>query len=482
MINSLAKYVTAFEVDLVTLSGKPSELPQVKALLEDLLPVLPQRIVQAKHFPAGDWYPMSTDNRISDAKSVTAVGAALYQAIKNGLINGWSIQRQSSETCHPDELLGVDAHAQPALPVQPALPLARRGRARRCKMQIGAFIGRKLLPSAAKPEQVYRFRWRNAGRFTGAHHNSMLNVTLERVAPPVRVRRKACGSRKSTGQVARADDRAGRRGAETLHAGRRGVLDRQRAFRGELGMTDLEIATRFEGVASDLQALTERVAQLEARPVPAAEAALALPSMPSEYPRGTLEADRLEAEEVARQQAELLRLGDEIERERALLTKAQADNDEAWEKHEEAARQVAMESASWEVQRAVLREEAAALDRTRRVIVKIWPGFLLSEAFAPWKERLEAALLQDQTPAAPALLFANLHGYTACLLESDLKYLRDVLRDISRFLYAWLKEEGHSEHDACVLPRNGLPRSMANARANARSKFPSQARRRITSG
>jgi hypothetical protein len=39
VILSLAKYVAAFEVDLVTLSGKPSELPQVKRLLEAFLPV-----------------------------------------------------------------------------------------------------------------------------------------------------------------------------------------------------------------------------------------------------------------------------------------------------------------------------------------------------------------------------------------------------------------------------------------------------------
>jgi hypothetical protein len=76
-VQSLAKYVTAFGVDLITLSGKPSELPQVKGLLEDYLPVLPQRVLQAKNYPAGDWYPMSSNTTINDAKTVTAVGAAL---------------------------------------------------------------------------------------------------------------------------------------------------------------------------------------------------------------------------------------------------------------------------------------------------------------------------------------------------------------------------------------------------------------------
>ena len=212
-------------------------------------------------------------------------------------------------------------------------------------------------------------------------------------------------------------------------------------------MNDLDTKMLFEGITSELQALRERVELLESRP----PKTLALPALPSEVPARDPEADRQAAAEVARQQAELQRITDEIERARVLMAKARADSDTARARHAEAARMAAEESAAWESQRAALREQAAALDQTRRVIVKIWPGFLLGDAFTYWKERLETALLREQTPAAPALLFANLHGYTACLLESDLKYLRDVLRDISRFLYAWLKEEGHSEHDACTV-------------------------------
>ena len=48
---------------------------------------------------------------------------------------------------------------------------------------IGTCIGRKLLPSATKPEQVYRFRWRDRERFVGAAHNATLQVTVRRVPP-----------------------------------------------------------------------------------------------------------------------------------------------------------------------------------------------------------------------------------------------------------------------------------------------------------
>jgi len=181
VILSLAKYVAAYEVDLVTLSGKPSELPKVKQLLEHLLPILPQRIIQAKAFPAGDWYPMSSDNTIHDAKSVTAVGATLYQAIHNGRIPGWSIRVASvpeSPKCYwgamptrnqPNQFSRQYLEPKQNEATHPVL--------------IGTCIGRKVLPSATKPEQVYRFRWAERDQFVGAAHNATLQVTLRRVPP-----------------------------------------------------------------------------------------------------------------------------------------------------------------------------------------------------------------------------------------------------------------------------------------------------------
>ncbi len=101
-----------------------------------------------------------------------------------------------------------------------------------------------------------------------------------------------------------------------------------------------------------------------------------------------------------------------------------------------------------EANAASVQAEADKLALTRRVIERIWPPFMLTPAFAEWRSGIETALLQNPPPSSAALLFANLHGYTACLLESDQKYLRDVLRDISRFLYAWVKENGRDERGA----------------------------------
>ena len=184
VILSLAKYATALHVDLVTLSGKPSELPQVKRLLEQLLPLLPQRIIQAKDFPAGDWYPMSSDNRINDAKSVTAVGAALYQAIHNGRIPGWSIKRLGNGQIVTENYWGamptrIRPHEFSRIYLKPEDPEKTH------PIQIGTCIGRKLLPSAAKPEQVYRLRWRDREKWSGLPHNALLQITLQRVPPTI---------------------------------------------------------------------------------------------------------------------------------------------------------------------------------------------------------------------------------------------------------------------------------------------------------
>ena len=193
LVQSLAKYVTAFGVDIVTLSGKPSELPQVKRLLEALLPILPQRILQAKNYPAGEWYPMSSNTCINDAKTVTAVGAALYQAIQHGLVSDWNIKSVDDfGRTFPYYWGAMPGKAMPwkfdPLYLDPHLSSEPKNEAVPGKdrvtvaMQVGTRIGRKILPSAAKPEQVYRLRWKDRKRalakgFPIAH---TVEVTLER--------------------------------------------------------------------------------------------------------------------------------------------------------------------------------------------------------------------------------------------------------------------------------------------------------------
>jgi hypothetical protein len=179
VIQSLAKHVCAFDVDLVTLSGKPSELPQVRQLLEELLPIECHRIIQAKNFMAGDWYPMSSDNRISDAKTVTAVGAALYQAVRNGKIERWKINSRNLQCgfenrtiwCAMPNRNSSKGRSKPYLPSGCSEVSAA--------IMNGTRIGRKSQESA-KPEHVYRFRWKEECKPRDCSVNEILQVTLRR--------------------------------------------------------------------------------------------------------------------------------------------------------------------------------------------------------------------------------------------------------------------------------------------------------------
>jgi hypothetical protein len=185
LFRSLAKYVAAFDCDLVIVTGKPSELPVVRTMLEDALPILPARIIFAKNHEAGDWYPMSRDGKITDAKTVTAVGAALYQAIQNGRIQDWIISRKTSEHLLVRNWWGQITVANPTdfatIYLQPdeGCPHPKH-----CVIPIMARIGRRLLKSASQPEQVYEFRWKDPGRRRGDHGGAVaLTVQLKRVIP-----------------------------------------------------------------------------------------------------------------------------------------------------------------------------------------------------------------------------------------------------------------------------------------------------------
>jgi hypothetical protein len=164
----------------------------VKALLEDYLPLMPQRVIQAKNYPAGDWYPMSSNTTINDAKTVTAVGAALYQAVQHGLVSDWSIKSVGNGQPF-DFYWGAmpgkaspwkfdPLYLDPYLKDEPTDGKVPGKNSVTVKMQVGTRIGRKILPSAAKPEQIYKLRWtdRKAAQAAGYANALAVIVSLER--------------------------------------------------------------------------------------------------------------------------------------------------------------------------------------------------------------------------------------------------------------------------------------------------------------
>lgn len=92
LFKNCAMYAAAYDIDLLIFSGKPSELPYIRTMAKRYIPIDDSRIIFAREFKAGDWYPFTDDKGyIKDAKTVTVVGSALYYALSNGLISGWKI-------------------------------------------------------------------------------------------------------------------------------------------------------------------------------------------------------------------------------------------------------------------------------------------------------------------------------------------------------------------------------------------------------
>nr|WP_321440629.1 virulence factor SrfB [uncultured Hyphomonas sp.] len=76
-IRSLSEIVYLYNCDVLLLTGRPSRLPGVQALLKVLLPLPPERIVSMQDYPVGSWYPFHRQGRIDDPKTTAAVGAVL---------------------------------------------------------------------------------------------------------------------------------------------------------------------------------------------------------------------------------------------------------------------------------------------------------------------------------------------------------------------------------------------------------------------
>lgn len=162
MIASLADLVAENECKMIIVSGKPSELPQVRRLVVRELPLPAQRILQVKDFPAGEWYPSEflEAGKIRDAKTVTVAGAALFQDVLNGNLTGFQIADGEEELTASEFNWGVMSTTRDPRDFQTAVffnagtPAGKRWHA---QLPLQSRIGRTLrLSDEVKPEPVYR--------------------------------------------------------------------------------------------------------------------------------------------------------------------------------------------------------------------------------------------------------------------------------------------------------------------------------------
>lgn len=172
LFEDLAKFASAFEVDFIIICGKPTEIPKVAELIKEKIPINPLRICVANDYKIGSWYPFSSGGKIKDAKTLTAVGVSLFQAINSNMLSGWNLNIQNSliaayrnsweiihENYRCETILNSDESEK-------TMTLMNNSR-----------IGRRLLPNA-KPEFIYIIKWKGLGPCP-----SQFKATFRRYSP-----------------------------------------------------------------------------------------------------------------------------------------------------------------------------------------------------------------------------------------------------------------------------------------------------------
>lgn len=83
VLTALCEVLSCYHCDLLLLTGRPSRLPGIQAIIRRNLPLPPGRILPLHGYQTGTWYPFHKNGYIDDPKSTASVGAMLSQLCAN---------------------------------------------------------------------------------------------------------------------------------------------------------------------------------------------------------------------------------------------------------------------------------------------------------------------------------------------------------------------------------------------------------------
>ncbi len=88
-LSNLAEVIDHLGCDIVLLTGRPSRLPAVRAIVEEMMVVPPHRLISMHSYKTGRWYPFRdpVTQRIGDPKSTVAVGGMLIALSQSRMPN-----------------------------------------------------------------------------------------------------------------------------------------------------------------------------------------------------------------------------------------------------------------------------------------------------------------------------------------------------------------------------------------------------------
>ncbi|WP_116132932.1 virulence factor SrfB [Tropicimonas sp. IMCC34043] len=89
VLGNMCEVIDHLGADIVLLTGRPSRLPAVRSIIEELHVVAPHRMIPMHSYKCGRWYPFRdpVTQRIGDPKSTVAVGGMLIALSENRIPN-----------------------------------------------------------------------------------------------------------------------------------------------------------------------------------------------------------------------------------------------------------------------------------------------------------------------------------------------------------------------------------------------------------
>jgi len=107
-LRDLGEAIDHLGVDVLLLTGRPSRLPKVRAMIREMMLVAPDRLISMHRYQVGQWYPFRNPvtNEISDPKTTVAAGGMLC-ALSNGRIVNFRLATDSLQMLSTARFVGV---------------------------------------------------------------------------------------------------------------------------------------------------------------------------------------------------------------------------------------------------------------------------------------------------------------------------------------------------------------------------------------
>ena len=101
-LRNLCEIVNYYDCDVLLLTGRPSVLPGVQAVIRKAVPLPPGRLVPMHNYRTGDWFPFRKAGCIDDPKTTASVGAMVIWLCENNRIPTFKI---NTGTLRPKPLI-----------------------------------------------------------------------------------------------------------------------------------------------------------------------------------------------------------------------------------------------------------------------------------------------------------------------------------------------------------------------------------------